>query len=77
VLVLLSGLGGTPQLQLSALYEHVAAGLRDRDVTIARSLVGDLITSLDQPGALLTVVALDDELLALWDAPARTATLVR
>jgi dihydroxyacetone kinase len=77
VLVLLSGLGGTPQLQLSALYEHVAAGLRDRDVTVARSLVGDLITSLDQPGALLTVVALDDELLALWDAPARTAALVR
>jgi dihydroxyacetone kinase len=77
VLVLLSGLGGTPQLQLGALYEHVATRLRDRGVEIARSLVGDLITSLDQPGALLTVVALDDELLALWDAPARTPALNR
>jgi dihydroxyacetone kinase len=77
VLVLLSGLGGTPQLQLSALYEHVAARLRDVDVPVARSLVGDLITSLDQPGALLTLMPLDDELLALWDAPVRTPALVR
>jgi dihydroxyacetone kinase len=75
VLVLLSGLGGTPLLQLHALFEHVARELEGRGATIERAIVGDLITSLDQPGALLSVVALDDELRELWDAPARTPAL--
>ena len=38
-------------------------------------LVGDLITSLGQPGAVLSIVALDDELTRLWDAPVQTPAL--
>ena len=38
-------------------------------------LVGNYITSLEMAGASLTVLELDDELEALWDAPVDTAGL--
>jgi dihydroxyacetone kinase-like protein len=77
LLVVLSGLGGTPSLELHVLFEHIGRRLEERGLTLARSLVGDLITSLGQPGAVLSVVALDEEMTRLWDAPARTAALRR
>ena len=76
VLALLSGLGGTPPIELYGLYEHVARELAGRGLEVTRSLVGDWITSLDQPGAVLSLVALDDELTELWDAPVRTPAFV-
>ena len=75
VLVLLSGLGGTPDAELYLLYGAVAAGLRAAGLRPERVLVGNLVTSLEQQGAALTVLELDDEMLALWDAPVRTAAL--
>ncbi len=77
LLVLLSGLGGTPSLELHVLFEHVSRGLEERGLRVDRVLVGDFITSLGQPGAVLSVVALDDELLRLWDAPVETVALRR
>ncbi|UJA22037.1 dihydroxyacetone kinase [Thermoleophilia bacterium SCSIO 60948] len=75
LLVLLSGLGGTPPLQLYVLFEHLRRELEARGLGVARSLVGDLITSLEQAGAVLSVVVLDAELARLWDAPAKTPAL--
>ena len=40
-----------------------------------RVLVGNLVTSLEQQGAALTMLELDDAMLTLWDAPVRTAAL--
>ena len=40
-----------------------------------RRLVGAYITSLEMAGASLTLLELDDELTALWDAPVHTAAL--
>ena len=42
---------------------------------MVRNLVGNYITSLDMAGCSVTVAKVDDELLALWDAPVRTAGL--
>ncbi|GAB7038627.1 MULTISPECIES: dihydroxyacetone kinase subunit DhaK [Catenuloplanes] len=74
-IVLLNGLGGTPLLELYLLYGEVAALLAERDVEIARNLVGNYVTSLDMAGASLTICHADDEILRLWDAPVRTAGL--
>ncbi|WP_203136944.1 dihydroxyacetone kinase subunit DhaK [Microbacterium sp. JZ31] len=75
VIALLSGLGATPLIELYGLYGEIAALLDERGVTVARSLVGDYITSLDMAGASLTLLRADDELLGLWDAPVETAAL--
>jgi phosphoenolpyruvate---glycerone phosphotransferase subunit DhaK len=74
-IVLLNGLGGTPLIELYLLYGEVAAGLKDAGVEVARSLVGNYVTSLDMAGMSVTVCRADDEILRLWDAPVRTPAL--
>ncbi len=74
-IVMLNGLGGTPLIELYLLYGEVAALLEQAGVTVARSLVGNYITSLDMAGASVTVLKADDEVLKLWDAPVNTPGL--
>ena len=75
VIALLSGLGGTPLIELYVVYADIAAALAERGIEVARVLVGDYITSLDMAGCSLTLVRADDEMLRLWDAPVNTAAL--
>jgi len=75
VLAFVNGMGGTPQLELYLLYGEIEHRLRKAGVEPVRRLVGSYITSLEMAGASLTVLALDDELTALWDAPVHTAAL--
>ena len=75
VIALLSGLGGTPLIELYLMYGDVAALLEQRGITVARALVGDYITSLDMAGCSLTLLRADDEMLRLWDAPVSTSAL--
>jgi dihydroxyacetone kinase-like protein len=74
-IVIVNGLGGTPQLELYLVFGEVAAVLKDAGVEIARSLVGNYVTSLDMAGMSVTVCRADDEILRLWDAPVRTSAL--
>ncbi|WP_322412208.1 dihydroxyacetone kinase subunit DhaK [Microbacterium invictum] len=75
VIALLTGLGGTPLIELYVVYAEVAAALKERGIEVARSLVGDYITSLDMAGCSLTLTQADDETLRLWDAPVNTTGL--
>ena len=75
VIVLLSGLGGTPLIELYVIYADIAEALAEHGIEVARVLVGDYITSLDMAGCSLTLVKADDELLRLWDAPVNTMAL--
>ena len=75
VLALVSGLGGTPQHELFIVYRHLYHLLERHSIHVQRSLVGNYITSLDMAGCILTLMRLDAELLALWDAPVRTPAL--
>ena len=75
VIVLLSGLGGTPLIELYVIYADIAEALAEHGIEVARVLVGDYITSLDMAGCSLTLVKADDELLRLWDAPVNTTAL--
>ncbi len=74
-LVIVNGMGGTPQIELYVVFAEVTRILGDRGVTVARSLVGNWVTSLDMAGCMLTFTRLDDELTRLWDAPVRTPAL--
>ena len=75
VLAFVNGMGGTPLLELYLLYGEVEKRLRAAGLTPVRNLVGSYITSLEMAGASLTVLELDDNLTALWDAPVHTAAL--
>jgi phosphoenolpyruvate---glycerone phosphotransferase subunit DhaK len=75
VLPFVNGMGGTPQIELYLLYGEIERALRARGLVPARRLVGSYITSLEMAGASLTLLELDDELCALWDAPVHTAAL--
>ncbi|MEU3772484.1 dihydroxyacetone kinase subunit DhaK [Streptomyces sp. NPDC032472] len=75
VLVLVNGMGATPLLELYGFHAEVAAALAARGVQVARSLVGNYVTSLDMAGCSVTVCRADEELVRLWDAPVRTAAL--
>jgi dihydroxyacetone kinase-like protein len=68
-------MGGTPSIELYLLYGEVDRKLRAAGLEPVRSLVGSYITSLEMAGASLTVLELDGELTALWDAPVHTAAL--
>jgi dihydroxyacetone kinase-like protein len=75
VLAFLNGMGGTPLLELYLMYGEVAQLLDKAGVSVARSLVGSYITSLDMAGASLTLLKLDEETRRLWDAPVMTPAL--
>jgi len=75
VIAFVNGLGGTPLIELYVMYNEVYKILSKHGVSVARSLVGSYITSLDMAGSSVTLLKVDDELLSLWDAPVRTPAL--
>jgi dihydroxyacetone kinase-like protein len=75
LLVFTNSMGGTPQLELYVLHGEIERELTERGLKPARRLVGAYITSLEMAGASLTVLELDEELTALWDAPVHTPAL--
>jgi dihydroxyacetone kinase-like protein len=75
VLAFVNGMGGTPLLELYVMFGELKRVLDGHGITIARSLVGPYITSLEMAGCSITLLKLDDELIRLWDAPVRTPAL--
>jgi len=73
LLLLVNGLGGTPLMELYLLLQLAVQRLAREGFQVDRVRVGNLTTALEMAGASLTLTMLDDELRALWDAPARTA----
>jgi phosphoenolpyruvate---glycerone phosphotransferase subunit DhaK len=74
-LVMVNGLGGTPLIELYVVFAAVAEWLHGHGVTIARSLVGNYITSLEMAGCSVTVCRLTPQLTGFWDAPVETPAL--
>jgi phosphoenolpyruvate---glycerone phosphotransferase subunit DhaK len=74
-LVFVNGMGGTPLIELYVVFNEVAKILDGKGAKVARSLVGDYVTSLDMAGCSITLTKLDDELTRLWDAPVNTPAL--
>ncbi|TFC44055.1 dihydroxyacetone kinase subunit DhaK [Cryobacterium shii] len=75
VLLMVNGMGGTPQIELYIVFRHAAEVLAAKGLTVTRTLVGNFTTSLEMQGMSITVLKLDQELTTLWDAPVQTAAL--
>ncbi|MCI1749205.1 MAG: dihydroxyacetone kinase subunit DhaK [Acidipropionibacterium sp.] len=75
VIAMLNGMGGTPLIEQYLVWGEVSKVLSGKGVAIARTLVGNHITSLEMAGCSLTLLKADDDLLTLWDAPVNTPGL--
>ena len=75
VLLLISGMGGTPPLELYLFSEAIHDMLVANRIRVDRQLVGNYLTSLGRGGYTVTLMRLDNELQDLWDAPVHTPAL--
>lgn len=75
VVVLVSGLGATPVMELYVLYDEIERLITSKGIKIHKAYVGNYFTSLEMMGATLTVMKLDDELKKLIDMPANSVGL--
>jgi dihydroxyacetone kinase-like protein len=75
LLMLVNGMGSSPHQEMYLLAGELAAAAEVRGVRVTRQLVGNFVTSLDQAGAAVTFLELDQELTRLWDAPVQTVAL--
>ncbi|MDO5049708.1 MAG: dihydroxyacetone kinase subunit DhaK [Actinomycetaceae bacterium] len=73
VLVLVNGMGGTPLSELYIVNRKVQELLKADGINAVRTLVGNYVTSLEMPGASLTLLRLQGDMLELFDAPVNTA----
>ena len=65
--VLISGLGSTPVMELYILFNDVQRILKESGIKIHVTYIGNYFTSLEMAGATLTLMKLDEELKACID----------
>jgi dihydroxyacetone kinase-like protein len=72
IAVMVNGLGGTPLMELYIANNEFRKILDAKGVKVAKTLVGNFMTSIEMAGFSLTVLKLDPELKELLNAPADT-----
>ena len=77
VVVLLSGLGATPVMEQYIVYNKVEEVLKEHNISVYKSYVGNYFTSLDMMGITLTLMKLDDELKECIDMPCQSVGLTQ
>ncbi|MHB1314723.1 MAG: dihydroxyacetone kinase subunit DhaK [Christensenellales bacterium] len=75
LVVLISGLGATPVMELYVLYNEIESMLKEKGIKIYRPYVGNYFTSLDMMGVTLTLMKTDEELKQLIDLDAESMGL--
>jgi phosphoenolpyruvate---glycerone phosphotransferase subunit DhaK len=75
VLLFVNGMGGTPLIELYVLYRKAHEIATRHGLRVVRNLVGTYITSLEMTGASITLLKMDADMAALWDAPVMTPAL--
>lgn len=72
VALLVNGLGATPAMELGIVARRALATLATSGIKVERALCGTYMTALDMEGCSLSLMLVDDERLALLDAPAQS-----
>jgi dihydroxyacetone kinase len=75
--VLVNGMGATPLVEQYLVYRGARHLVEESGHGVARSYVGEYITSMQMAGLSVSLFLLDDEMLSLLDAPARAVSLVQ
>ena len=69
LLVIVNGAGATTLMELFIVFRRIHHTLTDKKIKIARSLIGEYITTQEQGGFQILIARMDRELLRLWDTP--------
>ncbi len=77
VAVLVNGLGATPLQELYLANLTVSKILEDKNIKIAKTYVGNYMTSIDMAGYSVTLLKLDEELKKYLNASADTPAFVQ
>lgn len=77
VVVMVNGMGATPLMELYIINNFVQDYLKEQGVKVYDTMVGNYMTSIEMAGFSLTLLRLDDEMKALYDAKADTLALKR
>jgi len=74
-LVLVNGVGATTLMEMYLVLGRTKALLEAKGMKLARGLAGEFLTVQEMAGFQLCIARMDDELLALWDAPCHSPAL--
>ena len=77
LLVLINGAGATTLMELLILFRRVAGMLKEKQIRLVRSAIGEFITTQEQAGFQMMIARMDEELIRLWDAPCNTPFLTK
>ena len=69
LLVIVNGAGATTLMELFIVFRRIHRVLTDKKIKIARSLIGEYITTQEQAGFQILIARMDREMLRLWDSP--------
>ena len=72
VALLINGCGGTPLMELYIVNNHVQDVLKEKNIKVYRTYVGNYMTSMEMQGFSISLLKLDEEMKRLLDAKADT-----
>ncbi|HNZ17071.1 MAG TPA: dihydroxyacetone kinase subunit DhaK [Candidatus Hydrogenedentes bacterium] len=76
LLVMINGVGSTTLMEQYLVLNGVKKALDAKGIGLARAIAGEFLTVQEMGGFQMFAAKMDDELLALWDAPCNTPALV-
>lgn len=77
VAVMVNGLGGTPLMELYIINKKLSELLNNKNINVAKTYIGNYMTSLEMAGFSISILKLDEELKSLLLAPCDTPALVQ
>ena len=72
VIVMINGMGATPMMELFIVNRFLNSYLKCNGVKIYDTMIGNFMTSIEMAGFSLTLLRLDEELKAYYNAAADT-----
>ncbi|MDD3410658.1 MAG: dihydroxyacetone kinase subunit DhaK [Eubacteriales bacterium] len=73
MLVMLNGAGAMTMMEMSILYGDIKAYLEEQGMEVAGCKVGNYLTTQELSGVSVSFCSVDDEMLALWNAPCKVS----
>ena len=72
LMVVLNGSGATTLMEQLIVFRAVHKMLAEKGIEVVANMVGEILTVQETAGFQMSIARMDDEMIALWKAPART-----